>query len=612
MKQALICIALMISAGLCGQPVLQLEIFSTDVPGNPLGLVNCDDERVFSIGQSGYIMIIGTDGVVQETPFLDIDDRVESDYNAHGLLGLVFHPDYIDNGFFYVNYINNEGNTVISRFSVSLDDPDLANPDSEEILLTVEQPYIVHKGGDLQFGPDGMLYVPLGDGGTFAPEYLGDPDNRSQNPLSYLGKMLRLDVDSGSPYAIPADNPYAVAIDTLPEIWAMGLRNPWRFSFDAETGDMWLSDVGQDEWEEVNFEEAGYAGGNNYGWRCYEGDVIYNPDSCDGFVDFTFPIHTYPHVDSIGGYSITGGYVYRGSENPGLYGKYLFCDYVTGNFFSLEADAPGTWISAVYPDILSEVVSFGEDASGELYAVVRATSTIYKVVDACSDLELESVITAADCFLGPVGSIEASVEGGTAPYSYIWSTGDMSASISGLESGIYDVTITDSLGCVIDSTFEVEQEGDFILDYTLSGDTIIASDIAGGTYTWYLDGTILPDEMANILLMEIPGTYTLVVTSAFSCADTIEVLFDPVAIEIVSEQTFTVYPNPADAVLYGTFGHDAMGGQLQILSPEGQQILVMEINRENIVLDIQSWPAGMYRLCLTKGNKKSSTSFVVQ
>jgi hypothetical protein len=188
----------------------------------------------------------------------------------------------------------------------------------------------------------------------------------------------------------------------------------------------------------------------------------------------------------------------------------------------------------------------------------------------------------------------------------------MTAGISDLESGVYDVTITDALGCIIDSTFEVVQEGAFILDYTVSGDTIIASEITDGTYTWYLDGVLLPDAMGNVLLPEIPGTYTLIVTSAFGCADTIELLFDPMSFEIVSEPTFTIYPNPVDAMLYGRFGHEAIGAQLQIRSPDGQQILVMEVVKENLALDIQSWPAGMYILNLTKGNTSSSTSFVVQ
>ena len=391
MKLTLISTLLFLSTKIFSQPIIELQEFATGLTA-PVGLVNCGDDRVFAVCQEGFIMIIDTNGVVDPVPFLDIDARVESDANAHGLLGVVFHPDYATNGYFYVNYINNEMNTVIARFSVSLGDPDIADTTSEQILLIVAQPYTVHKGGDIHFGPDGYLYFPLGDGGVVIPGGPGDPDNRAQNPTTYLGKMLRIDVDGALPYEIPATNPFFGAVDTLNEIWAIGLRNPWRFSFDRLTGDMWLPDVGQDLWEEVNYEPGGFAGGNNYGWRCYEANAEYNFDSCDGGVEYTFPIHDYGHNDTTGGYSVTGGYVYRGTDFPGLNGLYIYCDYVTGNFYTLKPDGLGGWTNTIYDHLLEGVVSFGEDKAGEMYCVVRNSGIVYHVNDLCGSFNATVLI----------------------------------------------------------------------------------------------------------------------------------------------------------------------------------------------------------------------------
>lgn len=602
MKNILLTISCLCSLLAAAQPNIQLETFATAVPYNPIGLVNCNDDRVFAICQSGYIIIIGTDGEINPTPFLDIDDRVESLLNAHGLLGVVFHPDYASNGYFYVNYINNEMNTVISRFSVSADNPDLADPTSELILMTVDQPYNVHKGGDLHFGPDGYLYFPLGDGGTIPGGGAGDPDNRAQNPNTFLGKMLRLDVDGGTPYAIPADNPYVGAVDTLHELWAIGLRNPWRFSFDKLTGDMWLSDVGQDLWEEINFEPAGFAGGNNYGWRCYEGDEIYNPDSCDGAVDFTYPIYTYPHNDSTGGYSITGGYVYRGSLYPALYGKYIYCDYVTGNFYTLESDGAGGWVNTIYPALLFEAVSFGEDKNAEQYVVVRATSTIYKLIDVCASLASTSELTDADCTLGNVGSILATITGGTEPYSIEWSTGDTTLLIDSLPSGEYILSVTDAFGCTIENSYSVAMSGAFVSDYTVSGDTVYVEATVGGTYTWYLDGDILNDVTTNSYFPYNSGVYTIVVTNIYGCIDTLSYDYFPVNIyNVTSNSSFTIMPNPASN--YITITNSKVNPEAELVSIfniYGELVQAEKCNMNSTTISIQNLPNGVYYVTLNE------------
>ncbi|MDP2401740.1 MAG: PQQ-dependent sugar dehydrogenase, partial [Actinomycetota bacterium] len=260
-------------------------------------------------------------------------------------------------------------------------DPDLAAPDSEQVLLRIEQPHANHNGGHLAFGPDGQLFIGMGDGGSG-----GDPLRAGQDPYALLGKMLRLDVGEsgqpalGEPYGIPEDNPWAnpdSEEDPLPEIWALGLRNPWRFSFDRETGDMWIGDVGQNAWEEIDFEPAGSPGGLNFGWNVLEGTHPYPPDSDPGDTSrFTMPVVEY---DRAAGQSVTGGYVYRGEEHPGLTGIYLYADFVTGRVWGLAPDGAG-WKNRLLLKTGLQVVSFGEDEAGELY-VVDFGGSVLKVMD---------------------------------------------------------------------------------------------------------------------------------------------------------------------------------------------------------------------------------------
>ncbi|MCB0428039.1 MAG: PQQ-dependent sugar dehydrogenase, partial [Mangrovimonas sp.] len=228
---------LIIIPPLQAQPDIDIVEFANSFV-SPVSIKNAGDDRLFVVEKRGWIKIVNTDGSVNATPFLNIDNLVIDTGSERGLLGLAFHPNYASNGYFYVNYINNSGNTVISRFSRNVSDPNLANPNSETILMTINQPFSNHNGGDLEFGPDGYLYIGTGDGGSG-----GDPNGNGQNLNSLLGKMLRIDVDSGSPYSIPSDNPYVSDANpnTLAEIWAYGLRNPWRFSFDSTTGDLWIA-----------------------------------------------------------------------------------------------------------------------------------------------------------------------------------------------------------------------------------------------------------------------------------------------------------------------------------------------------------------------------------
>ncbi|WP_282780155.1 PQQ-dependent sugar dehydrogenase, partial [Phaeodactylibacter xiamenensis] len=338
MRTLLLLLLAAISFSLQAQPIFNLELINDDL-SQPADITNAGDDRLFVVERAGRIRILDADGQLLPEPFLDINDRVGPANGERGLLGLAFHPNYADNGYFFVNYTANDGDTRIARFQVNAGNPNTGDPNSEVILFDIGQPYGNHNAGDLAFGPDGYLYIPMGDGGSG-----GDPQNFSQNRQSLLGKMLRIDVDNGNPYAIPPDNPYAEDDFTLDEVWAIGLRNPWRFSFDRETGDIWIGDVGQNEWEEITFQPADSEGGENYGWRCYEGFEAYNTGGCEPESAYTPPIHTY-NTGSSDGCSVTGGFVYRGSAFPALYGKYVYADFCSGKIWTLEQDFAGNWVN---------------------------------------------------------------------------------------------------------------------------------------------------------------------------------------------------------------------------------------------------------------------------
>lgn len=346
---------------------------------SPIGIENAGDSRLFIVERRGIIKIVNSEGITNATAFLNIDGRVTNNGGEQGLLGLAFHPNYATNGFFYVNYINNSGNTVVSRFNRDANNPDIADPNSEFPILDVVQPFGNHNGGDLAFGADGYLYIALGDGGSG-----GDPGNRSQNLSTLLGKMLRIDVDNtsnGNNYAIPEDNPFFGSSTALEEIWAYGLRNPWRFSFDRDTNDLWIADVGQNEIEEINM-VASTDAGLNYGWRCYEGNESYNSAGCPAMNTLTFPVATYTHSTS-GPLkcSITGGFRYRGTAQPSLSGLYFFADYCSNEIGILEDNGSGWDMRFTQQFSGNSWVTFGEDVDGELYIAGLSSGTIFRIVD---------------------------------------------------------------------------------------------------------------------------------------------------------------------------------------------------------------------------------------
>ena len=337
-------------------------------------LVQPDDtgDLIFITEQGGVIYSFSSNNPQQANVFLDITDRVSRGGNEEGLLGLAFDPDYRENGYLYVYYsVADPSRSVLARFSIDEEDTDVADPESEVIIMEVDQPFANHNAGQLAFGPDGYFYIGLGDGGGS-----GDPLGNAQNLSTVLGSILRIDVNGLSApgdYAIPADNPFMGTEDAREEIWAFGLRNPWRFSFDLETGLLWAADVGQNLWEEIDI----ITKGANYGWNIMEDSHCYSPSTGCNQSGLTLPIFEYDHSQ---GCSVTGGYVYRGDQIPALQGYYIYGDYCSGNIWALAYDGSAVTENIRLVDSGLSITSFGEDLAGNLYILDRQGG-IYTLVE---------------------------------------------------------------------------------------------------------------------------------------------------------------------------------------------------------------------------------------
>lgn len=424
--------------------------YATGVP-NPIDLKHCGDERLFVVSREGRIYVVNPDATVRSTPFLDIRSKISGTGGEEGLLSMAFSPDYATSGKFYVDYTSNAGgqlHSVLEQYKVS-SDPNIADASSAFTILTQDQPYNNHNGGNLMFGPDGYLYVNFGDGGSG-----GDPQGNGQNKTTFLGKILRIDVSNATaqnPYTIPATNPFYNAADPniKKEIWAYGVRNPWRSSFDRLTGDLWIADVGQSKIEEIDFAPSGDVGGHNYGWNIMEGDQCYNPSTGCNTSGLTLPIYTYTHAV---GNSITGGFVYRSAQSKSLFGTYIFSDYVkkwidgirqengsmSGNVQHLVAAA----------DVPGNPVSFGEDVYGDLYILLNGNSTIYKVEDT-SYLRIPKAFFSAKEQTENSYLLQALAGRGL---TYQWFLngnpieGETSATYTATQNGTYTLQVTNSIG----------------------------------------------------------------------------------------------------------------------------------------------------------------------
>jgi glucose/arabinose dehydrogenase len=402
----------------------------------PVDIVNAHDGsgRVFLVQQTGQIRVV-KNGALLATPFLDLSG-VTTANGEQGLLGLVFHPQFSTNRQFFVNYTRtSDGATVVARYTVPTAGSDTADPASAQVLLVIAQPYTNHNGGSVRFGPDGYLYVGMGDGGS-----ANDPQGRAQDKTTLLGKILRIDVDHGSPYAIPPGNPYANGVGGLPEIFAIGLRNPWRFSFDRNTGDFWIGDVGQDAVEEIDLLPAGTGAGANLGWRVMEGNQctgLSGPVACND-PSLTMPVITYTHSF---GCSVTGGYLYRGAQVPSLAGKYVYGDFCSGVLWA-ASKVGSTWTPAQVGGTTFQITAFGEDEGGELYFTDYANGDIYKFADTTPPTTPTLSLTAASLSFGSVAIganatqtiVVSNAGGGTLTLSSL----AVSLSGSGTRGGVLD------------------------------------------------------------------------------------------------------------------------------------------------------------------------------
>ncbi len=619
--QLLLCLSAAIAQDSEGQ--LPFEIVLDEFASgfsSPTDIAHAGDSRLFVVERSGTIQILNEDGTTSSTPFLDIDDRVinTGGQSERGLLALEFHPDYDTNGYFFVHYSDSDGNTVISRFEVDPNDDNLAVPNSEEIIYTATQPFSNHNGGNIHFGPkDGMLYIGLGDGGAS-----DDPQNLAQNPLSPMGKMLRIDVDNGLPYTIPSDNPFVGDLDILDEIWALGLRNPWKWSFDKETGDMWIGDVGQGNWEEVNLQRVASTGGENYGWRCREGAHDAVTIGCSG--SFDEPVGEYNHQ----GYthcSITGGFVYRGVEPifndaPPVY---LYADYCSGTFF------------ATYPEELASmefstvelnsfggsfpISTFGEDVDGALYVARFNQGRIYKVSADCN-IDVALSANAASCTEAVDGSIF--IDGLEANYFDIEvvNVDDPGTTVdpSALSPGNYEVTIS-RFGCTSTSTVEVflieRAPLGFEFDESMSTLTVT---IEGASYEWFLDDILLPGLNTQTIDITEEGNYSVVITEASGC----ELPSDPFFISLTdvnvigSITDWELSPNPAQDIITMTIGVDqAQVFMLRILDAAGIEISSRRLEVEGQsthTIDMSVYADGVFIITLSDGTSTQSQKIVKQ
>lgn len=569
------------------QPDLFLEVFSSSY-SDPLAVRNDGvNNWLYVVQRNGDIVIADSAGNKVTAPFLDIKDRVFSG-GERGLLGLAFHPQYNTNRLFVVNYTRkNDGATVISTFKALENNSMKADPKSEKIILTIPQPSSNHNGGDIHFAKDGYLYIGMGDGGGG-----GDPQNYAQNLQSFLGKMLRIHLDSDSTYIIPDSNPFKNDRSKLGEIWSYGLRNPWRFSFDRLNDDLWIADVGQNAFEEVNYAQSPRMGGENYGWRCFEGDQFYNNTDCNETYDF--PIFTYNRTTATGGRSITGGYVYRGSEFPDLYGHYVCADYLSSNFWLLKEDE-GKAKFILKNKVVANITSFGEDIFGELYAS-SFDGKIYKVGSLCSDLKIDSTkIQPISCLSNNDGSIEIFLPKPANDYEVLWSNGAISLSISDLAQGWYQLQLTDDKGCVLTDSFEVSFSKT-LPEIVMVGDSLMTTAI--GTYQWFENGNPIDSARDFYIIPQQSGLYQVEVTDVDDC----KLLSAVYELNISSLkgnnsiETFQLYPNPFSGSVTIKLSKNISSerGNIRVFDLNGRVVLEEKKRNLNIPISLKKLSTGIY------------------
>ena len=595
-------------------PKIQLVSFATGIT-KPVDIKHCGDNRLFVVEQAGRIRIVRPNGAVDATAFLDITSIVLSAGNEQGLLSLAFSPNYKTDGYFFVNYITgtSAGSSVIARYSVNPADSNAALPLSEVKLLQFTQPYTNHNGCDLRFGPDGYLYATFGDGGS-----QNDPNANGQNTNVYFGKVLRIDPFGAAPYAIPPTNPFYGQVGKKQEIWAYGLRNPWRCSFDRLTGDYWIGDVGQGTIEEIDFHSGDSLGGQNYGWRCYEGSNAFNTSGCSTIpTDFVYPVYEYTHSAS-NGCSVTGGYVYRGPQYSKMFGKYIFADYCSGRILCTQKIGPAFTTSVVGTYTTYQYSSFGENSQGDLFVTGLGANRIYKITDT-SSCKPVAFLSFKDTIFGCDNSYTLNTLYGTG-LTYSWSYNGTpiaaanSYTYSASQQGKYVVSVTYTGTCTSTDTVVLQLNkktpvnitglGNF---YCVASPTVtLTANVSGGTFT--INDTIPATVFSPSQLGA--GSYTVQYTyvNSFNCTttDTVHVTVS-LCTDVENSgslQGFAeIFPNPG----IGIFSVNVHSGSAQSLNATVYNILGTQVyatswqvktGKQRMQLDLEELSEGMYFLKL--------------
>ncbi|HRH66481.1 MAG TPA: PQQ-dependent sugar dehydrogenase [Bacteroidia bacterium] len=626
MKKLLLALVLAFIIALNGFAQISVSTFASGF-SSPVDIKNCGDDRLFILEQPGRIQIVNQAGVTNPYPFLNITTRVKFG-SEQGLLGLAFAPDFATSGYFYVNYTaQTHGDTRISRFRVDASNPDSVDPNTEEILLTIWQPYSNHNGGHLAFGPDGYLYIGTGDGGAG-----GDPENRAQNRDSLLGKMLRIKVDPSIPtYAIPPGNPYPCSgLSGREEIWSIGVRNPWRWNFDRITGDLWIGDVGQGTVEEIDFQPAWVQGGRNYGWRCWEGTSQYATDpTCLPLTSYTGPVHTYTH--SGGNCSVTGGYRYRGGAHNDMWKKYFFTDYCVSTIRYLEVDANGVYTQTNLGNLgPANIVTFGEDRYGELYCSGIGSGIIYKFTSAdCTPATYINggMDTIRDC---GNGTALLSVPEGPG-FTYQWSfdgiplPGADSSSYPAAQEGTYGVVVTASPGCtnsasavfVHSTPFNVSFAGLDTLYCVYNSAVSLQPSVLGGAFSGPgIQCNTFDPAVAGIGTHEVSYYYTSLQGCSYVATQLVRVDACLGISDNAWLKTISIYPNPNS----GVFTLGISSDKEKLLQLTVNNLLGQTVCQQTIAVSagMMSHPVranlsdGIYSITLSDGSASVTRTLVVQ
>lgn len=576
-------------------------------------IASCGDNRIFSVQKPGIISIFDSSGVQNPVPFMDISSRVNSTGLERGLLSLVFANDFLESGVFYVYYSPIGGNdSRISRFRISAD-PDLADTSSEQVIITIPQPVGSHYGGDMAFGKDGYLYIGLGDGGGE-----GDPDNHAQDTSLWLGKFLRIDVSDTSlaGYTIPPTNPFLLS--PFPdEIWSVGFRNPWRWSFDRMTGDMWIGDVGQVSKEEIDFQPANSHGGENYGWRCYEGTLPYNASNCLPANNFVEPVSEYSHSS---GCSVTGGFVYRGSSYHTMYGKYFYTDWCNAQLRGIIKHGSSFSDTTYLTTFIAGGVTFGEDKWGDLLVGTYTGGEIYRIYDPTAHhvAQIADSDTLQFCLPGPAILNTPPGYG----FHYQWnfngsSIGTDTSSLAVTQPGNYFVTVTNNAGLpqTSDTVFV-----DFVSAPTVSfinpDSVYCTNDPASGIIVSPIGGQLYIDGIQQASFVFDPSLYSpglhlieYTYTNSAGCtgsANQVVRIDACTGIDEQKENTSLLYPMPADNFI--TLNSI---GSIRVFDLQGNRIEVkVTASNAESKIDVTNLQPGFYFCELRNGNKVVVKKFI--